>query len=253
MRNFTVFLSAAVKGRTTGYAVHGARYTVRGTRNSNGEMRNGEEETCQQAAWQWSVRWGDWTHVAQDMDVSSWTLKKRRVTWKETKLTSWATIYLWITNPLCGATQPFSSSPDYLHEGSPPVRLPLPKQRCWQRKFLISCFVCICHCFVIGATRTTWQPRWLRPDVPKIIRAHSDEPEAHTASCAMWTGSISQRKSVRGVALNAHSLVYSYTATPLPPFCAFMARTFIRTAVYACHCNQYSTRRSAFTQFWVKN
>ena len=201
---------------------------------------------------------GDWTHVARDMNVWSWTLQKRRITWKEKKLTRWATINLWIINPLCGATQPFRGSPDYLHEGNPPVRPPLPKQGCWQRKFLISCFVCICHCFVIGASQTTWQSRWLsrysdvlRADVPKIIRAHSDAPEAHTASCAMWTGSISHRKSVRGVALVC-------TAIPLPPFCAFMACnraafTFTRTAVYACCWNQYSTRRSALTPFWAKN
>jgi hypothetical protein len=119
------------------------------------------------------------------------------------------------------------------------------KQGCWQRKFLISCFVCTCHCFVTGASQTTWKPQWLsrysdvlRVDVPKIIWAHSDEPEAHTASCAMRTGSISQRKSVRGVAQNAHPLVC--TAIPLPPFCAVMACnraafTFNRPAVYACY------------------
>ena len=183
---------------------------------------------------------GDWTDVAQHMDVSSWALKKRRVTWKE--VIRWATISLWIMNPLCRATQPFSSSPGYLHEGNSRVRPPALKQGCWQRKFLISCFVCICHCFVIGASQTTWQPRWLsrysdvlRADVPKIIRAHSDETEAHTAPCAMWTGSLSQRKSVRGVALNAHPLVC--TAIRLPPFCAFTASnraafTFTWTAVY---------------------
>jgi len=153
---------------------------------------------------------GEWTHVAQDTILNT---KETSGNMKETKLTSWATINLWIMNPLCGAAEQFSSSPDCLREGNPRVRPTLLKQGCWQRKFLISCFVCICHCFVIGATRTTWQTRWLsrysdvlRANVPKIIRAHSDELVAHTASCAMWTGSISQRKSVRGVALNASLL-----------------------------------------------
>jgi hypothetical protein len=81
----------------------------------------------------------------------------------------------------------------YLHEGNPQVRPPnATKTGMLAEEISHLLFCCICHCFVTGASQTTWQPRWLsrysdvlRAGVPKIIRAHSDEPEDHIASCAM--------------------------------------------------------------------
>ena len=88
------------------------------------------------------------------------------------------------------------------------------KQSRWQRKFLTSCFVCVCHCCVTGATQTVWRPRWLSryshlplAGRPEIFRAVQTEPEADPTYRTISTGSSSQAQSGWGVGLTTHPLL----------------------------------------------
>ena len=212
MRKFNVFLSAAVKGRTMGYAVHvtlmgrwemAKKKPVRRWHES-GECGGGLD-WCGSGYGCVILNTKETLGNMKGDEVDQ--LSDYQLTNNESALCSYSTI----------------QQPSWLSTwGNPRVRPPLPKQGCWHRKFLISCFVCICHCFVIRATRTTWQPRWLsrysdvlRADVPKIIRAHSDELEAQCFLCSVNRVYFPEEKRPGRGAERPPPRMYSYTSTSL--------------------------------------